>query len=387
MPAVTALALSGAAGRVWTGHAGGYMRVWGAASRNPICPLLRAFHSDVRRAPAPRRGAALPGGGTGVWAPRCGQARRRAPGWGGAAGRGCAGSGAGRGRRCSAAGSRPACNTGPWVLCDQTRGPPQRPSAARQPPSRPRLDSGCAARVCDETRDAGLTRAQVPVHGRVRRRLGGQRGGQCAARGAGADHAAGRRPKHAPAGPPPLRPGRQPRPRARPVPRAVGPAQAWAPFAGLAAQDGRRSVSQPDASHRAHFRLGHALRSRSGLSVRSSAPAHIGACGTRRSARRPAAPQRYADAHAQVCCTLRWPDGGGGLALGRLAAGVIGEGRRSMRKVPSPRPRGARRPPRGGAGPHCAGRLRPVGRARRARGKRPCIGRHAQRRIVTLCGL
>jgi len=65
MPAVTALALSGAAGRVWTGHAGGYMRVWGEASRNPICPLLRAFHSDVRRAPAERRGAALPGGGTG----------------------------------------------------------------------------------------------------------------------------------------------------------------------------------------------------------------------------------------------------------------------------------------------------------------------------------
>ncbi|KAK9845513.1 hypothetical protein WJX81_008391 [Elliptochloris bilobata] len=46
MPAVTALALC-PAGHVWTGHAGGYMRVWSEASRNPICPILRAFHSDV----------------------------------------------------------------------------------------------------------------------------------------------------------------------------------------------------------------------------------------------------------------------------------------------------------------------------------------------------
>lgn len=51
MPAVTALALCGA-GHVWTGHASGYVRVWGEASRNPICPLLRAFHSDVRCVPA-----------------------------------------------------------------------------------------------------------------------------------------------------------------------------------------------------------------------------------------------------------------------------------------------------------------------------------------------
>lgn len=50
MPAVTALALC-AAGHVWTGHVGGYVRVWGEASRNPICPFLRAFHSDVRCAP------------------------------------------------------------------------------------------------------------------------------------------------------------------------------------------------------------------------------------------------------------------------------------------------------------------------------------------------
>ena len=50
MPAVTALALC-AAGHVWTGHVGGYVRVWGEASRNPICPFLRAFHSDVRWAP------------------------------------------------------------------------------------------------------------------------------------------------------------------------------------------------------------------------------------------------------------------------------------------------------------------------------------------------
>ncbi len=328
MPAVTALALSGAAGRVWTGHAGGYMRVWGAASRNPICPLLRAFHSDVRRAPAPRRGAALPGGGTGVWAPRCGQARRRAPGWGGAAGRGCAGSGAGRGRRCSAAGSRPACNTGPWVLCDQTRGPPQRPSAARQPPSRPRLDSGCAARVCDETRDAGLTRAQVPVHGRVRWRLGGQRGGQRAARGAGADHAARRRPQHAPAGLAQPRPARQPRPRACPVLRAAGPAQAWPPFARRAAQDGGHSVSQPAASHRAPCGvLGCALRGCSGLSVRARQPTLWTAV---------ARPQRPATSGAPASC--RSPHAP---PAGVLHAAVAGRRRRAgARRADRGRPRG-----------------------------------------------
>ncbi len=103
-----------------------------------------------------------------------------------------------------------------------------------------------------------------------------------------------------------------------------------------------------------------------------------------RSARRPAAPRRHADLRMrrrQVCCTLRWPDGGGGLALGGLTAGGLGEGRRSMRKQPSPRPRGAAQLPRGGAARGRAGRPLLVGRARRARGE-PCMRRYAQRCAV-----
>jgi len=166
------------------------------------------------------------------------------------------------------------------------------------------------------------------VHGRVRRRLGGQRGGQRAARGAGADHAARRRPQHAPAGLAPPRPARQPRPRACPVLRAVGPAQAWPPFARRAAQDGGHSVSQPAASHRAPCRvLGCALRGWSGLSVRARQPNLWTAV---------ARPQRPATSGAPASC--RCPHAP---LAGVLHAAVAGRRRRAgARRAHCGRPRG-----------------------------------------------
>lgn len=35
-------------GLIWMGYKGGYVRVWSAATRTPICPPTRATLSDVR---------------------------------------------------------------------------------------------------------------------------------------------------------------------------------------------------------------------------------------------------------------------------------------------------------------------------------------------------
>ena len=35
-------------GDVWTGHKDGYVRIWSESSYNPVCPLFKAMHSDIR---------------------------------------------------------------------------------------------------------------------------------------------------------------------------------------------------------------------------------------------------------------------------------------------------------------------------------------------------